>query len=207
MKNSKNVEVGDSANVTKLLNEIQKEQDKIARCEGDIVAAHVRLARRLHELRQLANGDWGKQLKKINMNPRVASRYLKIGKHWQDEISLKESDLLQCLPTDLLKLEWLCRPSIDQLSNLLNELDCKKATRSKVISAVREALGEEPLGQRDADVEQFAERCVQRLARSVIKLFEEFASDEQLENACKRLETGLARVQEELGKRHRADAV
>jgi hypothetical protein len=78
MKKTIKPENGDSAGITKLVNEIVKERQKIDRCEGDLVAAHIRIAHHLADLRHLAKKDWGKQLKAIGMHPRVAGRYLKI---------------------------------------------------------------------------------------------------------------------------------
>lgn len=140
--------------IKKVVQAIVKEQQKIDRHEGDVVACHIRIGVRLVALRSLAKKTWGKQLKALGISPRVASRYLKIVRNWPDEIGLTESDLLTRLPTDLLKLEWLCRVSVSQLEGLLNTLNCKKATRSQVIAAVREVLGEEPPRATD-DVETF----------------------------------------------------
>ena len=78
MKEKTKTNAEDLASIKKLVNEIFKEQQKIDRCEGDIVAAHIRLARHLAELRIMAKKNWGTQLKTIELSPRVASRYLKI---------------------------------------------------------------------------------------------------------------------------------
>jgi hypothetical protein len=157
----------DSASIKKLVNEILKVQQKIDRHEGDVVAAQIRLARRLAELRVLAKKNWGTQLKTIGISPRVASRYLKIAEHWRNEIGLSESDLLRRLPPDLLKLEWLCRVPQAELGDLLDVIDCKKASRPRVIAAVREALGEDPPAQAEPDVETFVQRLIDRLTGTV----------------------------------------
>jgi len=94
----------ESASITKLLDKILKEQQKIDRHEGDVVASHIRLGHHLADLRALAKRTWAKQLKAIGLSPRVARRYLKIAQHWPNEIGLNESDLLPRLPPDLLEL-------------------------------------------------------------------------------------------------------
>ena len=151
------------------------------------------------ELRSLAKRTWGKQLKALEISPRVASRYLKIARHWPNEIGLNESDLLPRLPTDLLKLEWLCRVPVSQLAGLLGTLDCKKATRSQVIAAVREALGEDPPTEiSEYDVETFVQRLIRRLKGTVEQLGEMFPEPEQQNRARELLAAGLAQVQDAL---------
>jgi hypothetical protein len=195
-KTKKNAE--DSASITKLLDKIVKEQQKIDRHEGDIVASHIRLGHHLAELRALAKKTWAKQLKSIVISPRVASRYLKIAQHWPDQIGLNESDLLPRLPTDLLKLEWLCRVPRAQLPDLLTKLDCKKATRSQVIAAVREALGEAPPNEGEPDVEEFIERLIQKVMDVVARLEDKFHVREQQDRARELLVAGLRQVQDAL---------
>jgi hypothetical protein len=188
----------DSAGISRLLDKIRTERQKIDGLEGDVVACHIRLGVRLTELRMLAKGTWGRQLKAIDINPRVASRYLKIARHWPNDIGLIESDLLPRLPTDLLKLEWLCRLPLPRLGELLNELDCKKAARSQVIAAVREALGENPPAEDEQDVEKFVQRLVQRFARSVEQLGEKFPDPGQQNRARELLAAGLMQVHDAL---------
>ena len=147
MKNTIKAESGDSAGIKKLVNEIVKERQKIDRCEGDVVAAYVRIARHLAELRQLANKDWGKQLKAIGMHPRVAGRYLKISQHWHDEIGLRESDLLARLPPDLLKLEWLCRVPQVQLGDLAGRARLQESYASSGHCRGSRGAGRRPASQ------------------------------------------------------------
>ena len=162
MKRKQETNVEDLSGIRKLLNEILKEQQKINRHEGDVVASHIRLGHHLADLRALAKRTWAKQLKAIGISPRMASRYLKIADNWPNEIGLNESDLLPRLPLDLLKLEWLCRVPLDRLKDLLTQFDCKRATRSQVIAAVREALGEDPPVEAEPDVEEIIKRFLGR---------------------------------------------
>ena len=62
MKQKTKSDTAERTNIRKLVSEIRKEQRKIDRYEGDIVASHIRLGNRLAQLRRLANGDWAKQL-------------------------------------------------------------------------------------------------------------------------------------------------
>lgn len=186
----------DATTIHQILEAIRKEQQSINRHEGDVVVCQIRLATRLAELRQLAKRTWGQQLKILGMSPRVASRYLKIAHHWTPEIGLNESDLRPRLPTDLLKLEWLCRVPFPKLREILDALDCKKANRSQVIAAVREALGEEPPAE--DGVEEFVQRFLHRLQSTIGRLEEKFPEPEQLNRARQLLKTGLRKMQASL---------
>jgi hypothetical protein len=102
--------------------------------------------------------------------------------------------LLICLPPDLLKLEWLCRLPEAQLGNLLDKLDCKKATRPEVIAAVREALGEDPPAKAEDDVEKSVQRFIGRPVKTIDRLNESFPEAEQQKQARDLLATGLQQV-------------
>ncbi len=183
--------------IKKLVQAIVKEQQKLDRHEGDVLACHIRIGARLSALRLLAKRTWVQQLKALGISPRVASRYLKIARNWHDDLGLSESDLLTRLPTDLLKLEWLCRVPVSQLGGLLDTLNCKKATRSQVIAAVREVLGEDPPRATDA-VETYVQRLIQRLTGRVEKLGEVFPEPEQQNRARELLSAGLDEVRNAL---------
>jgi hypothetical protein len=188
----------DQSRLKTLVSEITKEQQKIDRHEGNVVACQLRIANCLAQLRVEAKKTWAKQLKAMGMSPRVASRFLTIARHWPAEIGLNESDLLPRLPTDLLKLEWLCRVPQDQLGDLLTNLDCKKATRSQVIAAVREALGEDPPPQAEPDAEKFVQRLIVKLMNSVERLGDKFHQPEQQDHVRGLLAAGLQQVQDAL---------
>jgi hypothetical protein len=197
----------DSAGISKVLDKILKEKQKIDRREGDIVLSHVRIAHYLAELRAAVKCTWGQRLKALGIHPRVAARYLKIAAHWPTEIGLSESDLLARLPVDLLKLEWLCRVPVEHLGKLLDQLDCKKATRTEVIAAVREALGEVP-PKTEPNVTKFVDRCLRQLVTAIARLPEAFPTADEQAQAQELLENGLRQVLEsfqsasKLPKRH-----
>ena len=114
-------------------------------------------------------------------------------------LGLKESDLLPRLPTDLLKLEWLCRVPQERLGPLLDELDCKRASRRQVVDAVRDVLDEAPPAKTEKDVQKFVQRFIDRIMRTVDKLHETFPDSEQQDHARELLVTGLREVQAALG--------
>jgi hypothetical protein len=194
MKQKKDDQMRDSAGVRKLVNEIRTEQQKIDRSEGEVVAAQLRIAYHLAELRVLAKGRWGRQLEGLGMNPRVASRYLKLAQHWPARIGLTESDLLPRLPPDLLKLEWLCRIPPASLNDLLDKLDCKKANRSQIIAAVREMLGEAPAAKDEIDVDRFVRRLTGPLRGAVERLHETFPDLEDQHRAREELHSELTEI-------------
>jgi hypothetical protein len=202
MKRRVNSTVKEPSNIKELLGDIKSELQKIDRCEGDIVASHIRLASYLRTLRDLAKKDWATQLASINICPRVGSRYLKIAEHWPDGIGLRESDLLPRLPPDLLKLEWLCRVPTEALGTLLTELDCKKATRPQVIAAVRKALGETPPlkdNEGNPGVEKTVEAFLRRVRESVDRLQARFTEPKQQELLRVCLTAGLNELKDALG--------
>jgi hypothetical protein len=198
MKRKTKNDTEDSAGIKTLVNEIVKEHQKIDRYEGDVVASHIRIGGRLTKLRLLAKKTWAKQLNALKISPRVANRYLTIARSWPNEIGLSESDLLPRLPADLLKLEWLCRVPQAQLGDLLDKLDCKKATRSQVIAAVREALGEDPPTRAEPDVEEFVDRFIARLVKTVERLHETFPQTERQDRARELLVARLPKVRDAL---------
>ena len=188
----------DSAGINKVLDKILKEKQKIDRREGDIVASLIRIGHHLTELRAAAKRTWAERLKTLGINPRVAGRYLKLAEHWPVEIGLNESDLLARLPVDLLKLEWLCRVPLERLGELLDQLDCKKASRSEVIAAVRAMLGETPPAAPEPSVTKFVDRCIRRLTTAVGRLPEEFPAADEQAQARELLGIGLNQVMESL---------
>lgn len=154
--------------VAPLLKKICVAQKQIDKQEGRVLSSHITMGQLLADLRPLAKKTWAKQLDVIEMSPRVASRYVKLGDSWFGRIGLSESDSTR-LPVDLMKLEWLCRVPQDQLSGLLDKIDCKKATRSEVIAAVRDALGETK-PTRTVSAVQVVERLLRRLLNTVREL-------------------------------------
>jgi hypothetical protein len=183
-----------SADVKSLLGEIGKERENIDRSEGDVVASHVRIAHHLAKLRDLVKGHWERQIEELGFSPRVARRYLRIARDWPDENGLRESDFLKRLPADLLKLEWLCRLSMEQLKGLLKTLDCKKARRTEIIAAVHEALGNVPAAKAEPDLEEWVRRLLRRLSHAVEQLGEEFPASQDRARARELVEHGLHQV-------------
>jgi hypothetical protein len=131
----------DSSAITKLKQKIRNEQTKIDRKEGTIIESFVCIGKFLAELRGHIKTGWAKNLKALQIHPRVASRYMQLAASSLAEIGLNESDLLPRLPTDLLKLEWLCRLNREQLRKLLLREDVKKAPRNRVTALVKDILG------------------------------------------------------------------
>jgi hypothetical protein len=130
-----------AATSDKLLSEIKNQQTALDRHEGDALVAVVQIGKLLCELRPLAKKDWAKQLTTIPMHPRIASRYMAIVKGSIGAIGPAGSDLLARLPYDLQRFEQLSKLSLDQLEQLAQEMDLRRATREEVGAAVKELLG------------------------------------------------------------------
>jgi hypothetical protein len=164
---------GDDTAVRRAVHQIQTELRNLARNEGSAVASHLRIGTALADLRKEAKSGWFKQLKELGINERVARRYIRLGNSWLAVSGLSESALLEQLPPDRMKLEWLCRLTAEQLRELLGRLDCKKAKRGQVEAAVRKALGEEDAAPTAPNIE-----------KALAKIFKRFRTDtDQLEEA------------------------
>ena len=179
--------------ITETLTAIATEKEKLAKSEGSVIVAIIQIGLQVLTLRSLASRNWAKWLQTpaINMSRRVASRYLKIAAGWSAEMGLLESHLDR-LPTDLLKLEWLCRVPIGQLPDLLDGLNCKQATRKQVIAAVREALDEPSPTTAPLDVDRAVGRFLERLAGKVARLLDRFLQTDQQDRARALLAAGFS---------------
>jgi hypothetical protein len=120
--------------------EIRLHQRKVASQEGDVVATLFRIGALLVQLKEQAKRTWTAQVKELGYHPRVARRLQKLGSSPLSQNGLDESALLQRLPTDLLKLEWICRLEPKSLTEILTAVDCKAGSRTAVIDAAKAAL-------------------------------------------------------------------
>jgi hypothetical protein len=109
------------------------------------------------------------------LNPRTARRLLLIGETWWCDSGTLGSTILARLPVDLQKLSWLCRLDRDQLDELVECLDCRKASRRTVVDAVKTMLGEQDTPQgtpTSSPVEMFVASFRRGLAKLVSALAE-----------------------------------
>jgi len=124
------------------LEQIKSKSQAIALGEGSLVEKVIALAHDFNELYLVCKRKWLKELKKLGYHPRMAFRLRQIGEScWTDPNGPIGSTLIQQLPYDLHKLEWLCRLSKEDLEELLKDLDPQKESRSRVIHAVQRRLG------------------------------------------------------------------
>ena len=87
---------------------------------------------------------------------------------------------------------------MERLGELLNQLDCKKATRSEVIAAVRAMLGETAPAASEPSVTTFVDRCIRRLVKAVDRLQEKFPAADEQAQVRELLKIGLNQVLESL---------
>jgi hypothetical protein len=120
---------------------IQGEQDKVARCEGKVVASRLQIGKYLAELRGRTCRGWTVQLRSLGVDARAARRYVKLGKTELAAVGPGQPDLLAALPTDLVRLDWLSRLSVEQVRGLLARGSLREASRTAVIAAVKGLLG------------------------------------------------------------------
>jgi hypothetical protein len=185
--------------IDQVLADIQVEQGKIGGNEANSVHAMLRIADYLAALRVMARKTWAKQLKKVGISPRVAARYLKVASTWLTRIGLNESDLelVANLPMDLMKLEWLCRLDRSVLEDLLSRVSAKHTSRTKIIEAVCEALGQDPPTKKPPSIKKLFERVIRGLAE-IGEVLEGLRDNEDCDQLCARLQEALGQIQEAL---------
>jgi hypothetical protein len=148
-------------NVGTLISSIKAQLHLLDRTENTSLTAVLTLAANLAALRQHVKRHWAKYLQKLNICPRVGSRYLAIAKSALAEIGLDESQVAR-VPADLVKLEWISKLDCDQVVHLLEELDCRRSSRGEVIAAVKKHLGQ-TASETEPDVEKELGRLIERL--------------------------------------------
>jgi len=126
-----------ATDLSTLVQQIKAVQQAIQGDESNIVLRMVELGELLIRLRRKGGGDWGRHASELGYPPRIATRYMLLGKSWWANNRLRESGLTKELPTDLLKLEWLCRLTHEQLVEGLNNWRCREWSRSQLIDAVK----------------------------------------------------------------------
>jgi hypothetical protein len=123
-----------------IVGKLKAVQKTVQKSTMEIVLAMVLIGELLVQLRRKANGSWTHHLDDLGYNERVARRYMALGRSWWARNGLKDSGLAADLPSDLLKLEWLCRLSKDQLQEGIRNWRCCEWARSVVIDAVKRVL-------------------------------------------------------------------
>src|SRR5262249_38826705 len=137
-----------------LKEQIEQQLKRLKETERQTVEHHISLGRTLTKYKNRVRKRWLKELETLGIAPRVASRYLLLGKYWATEQETPGSDLLPRLPADLHKLEWLCRLKRRQLRKLCEKMNLRDATRGEVIEAVKKELGEPPNNDDEPPVEK-----------------------------------------------------
>jgi hypothetical protein len=187
----------DETAVRGAIDQIKTELRNLARNEGNAVASHLRIGKALAELRAQTKSGWFAQLEELGINARVARRYISLGNSPLAASGLGESALLEQLPPDLMKLEWLGQPQLEQLRELLLTLDCKTAGRSQVNAAAKKMLGRVVAAPTAPNIEKAAAKIFERLYAEAGRLLDT-APPQHLERARELLADGLRQALEEL---------
>jgi len=109
--------------------------------EANLVEHMVELGERLLALRRGAGVSWTVHANKLGIHQRVANRHMLLAKSWWARKGLRESGLLEKMPPDLMKLEWLCRLDRQQLADAVANYRLREWNRTQVIDAVKYKLG------------------------------------------------------------------
>jgi hypothetical protein len=168
-----------------LVKKILKLDDRLARTEDEAVTATIEKGQYLIDLKACTQRTWGKRLRELRLNPRVASRLMAVGGRSR-EIGLIGSDLLTKLPQDVHKLEWIVKLSPGPLRELVEDLDCRQKPRATVIRAVKDVLGQvKPAvkaGGRDA-----ALKTIENLLKRLVNLLDDLDPASHDGNAAERV--------------------
>src|SRR5262245_51732672 len=109
---------------------LEETRAEIDQSDRQTAMAHVRYGRLIADLRAKApNGTWGKQLEKLSLHPRHASRYRSIGDVWPFGCGIDEAGYRDKLPGDVAKLVALSKVPLEKLTGLLDGWDPRTATR------------------------------------------------------------------------------
>jgi hypothetical protein len=154
MARKRKTQVVDEEAAQELIGKIQAEQKKLNAGEGRALRSTLRIGEHLLALQTLVKRGWGKQVKQLGMDRRVATRHVTVARWFLKEFGPQdgasageggdetpESHLLDKLPAELLRLEQLARLTRDQLVQLADEMDLRKATRAAVTKAVQKLVG------------------------------------------------------------------
>jgi len=188
------------ANVSALVKKIKEVQFGIVQDESHIVLKYVEIGQLLLQLKRVAKSDWENEVQKLGYPPRVARRYMAIGRTWWAGSGLQESGVINQLPPDLMKLEWLCRLDKDQLLGAIHHWPCRKWSRTLVIDAVKHDLKiiEKPKATRPPTLDRITidcERVIDRLVEALEDSADEIADPESRQRLWDDLNSRFAKVE------------
>jgi hypothetical protein len=157
-----------------LLAKIRTAKAKLDAADGTLVANMVEVGQLLAELRSKAKRNWTRQVQGLGFNERIARRYVALAGSSLVKTGLNESGLLAQVPSDWMKLEKVCKLSVEQLRKVLKRRDLHKATRAEVKAAVKKELGEQEDDDKedndDTDIKAKIDRFFKPLRPKVQKL-------------------------------------
>jgi len=183
-----------------LVNKIKEVQKGITRDESTIVLQYVKIGELLIQLKRVAKGDWESEVQKLGYEPRVARRYMALGRTWWAGTGLEESGVIEQLPPDLMKLEWLCQLSKHELCKGIPHWPCRKWGRSQVIDAVKHELKliEKPKAARSGTLDRVTidcERVIDRLVEALQDSTDEIADPLNRQRLWDELSSQFAKVE------------
>jgi hypothetical protein len=181
-----------------LIQRIQGLDRKMRAGETANVRLVIEQGRLLVELKKQVPYSWLDKLSQIGIHERVARRYLTIGECWPTDDRTPESGLLEQMPYDLLKLEWLCRLKPEDLGAFVRTCDCRTEPRGSLIKRVQRMLGETPSDSgKDAPgldpLRKESESYVRRMLKAAESL-----DDNQRQELAKEVEAKFLELQQAL---------
>jgi hypothetical protein len=172
-------------------------QKALEKDEGRVVRYQVVIGVELVKLQRLSKRTWTKDVVALGFNPRTARRLQRLGDNWGGQNGLNQS-VLESLPNDVMKLEWLCQLPLEKLPAFLHANDCKSLPRAAVIAAVKSVLG---LAEAPLDPAAALDRNLRRLKNQIESAIEQLdeapASNvqdpirDELSDACQRLQQAV----------------
>ncbi|MBM4070271.1 MAG: hypothetical protein FJ271_15145 [Planctomycetes bacterium] len=128
--------------LNQIVERFKEKAELLRKSDEAAVLVVIDQGRLMVQLRTKARKNWEKTCEeKLQINKRVARRYVKIGEKWSSPDRTPGSDMVGKLPSDLHKLEVLCDLSLEQLKTLADQSDLRKRERTEVIATVKALLG------------------------------------------------------------------
>ena len=158
--------------VDRLIDQIRRLDRRIDEADARAADAMIRKGQALSELKSAAGRGWREALGRLRIHTRVANRLIRIA-DWAHDLGLLESDLVNALPHDALKLEALTKLDLDGIRRLRGRgVNLRATPRPAVVKAIKELLGAAPMpAARDDPGSQ--SKALDKLIRRLIALLQQ----------------------------------
>lgn len=193
-----------------IVNSIKSALAEIDQAEGPVILKKIEVGKLLNELRKKAGTGWIVAAKLADLDHRTALRYRAIARSWWGESGL-DAELATKLPSDLQKLEYLCRLSPQQLESWVRFGRAKEMSRARLIMEVQKELGKKATAPRPDTptferLEKACDKAVDDLLNVVVLAKGELADQCQRELIIELILERITEVQSAVGGDNETDS-